>query len=83
MPLTDVMIKSFNRKMLATSMRTSLMVFDTKSDRLKETASHTLSPLQLVAGSDRRIHHGINMARSAISLLESQVTQDVVFLTLT
>ena len=33
---------------------------------LKDTATHTLSPLQLVAGSDRRIHHGINQARNAI-----------------
>ena len=33
---------------------------------LKNTATHTLSPLQLVAGNDRRIHHGINMARNAI-----------------
>ena len=33
---------------------------------LKDTATHTLSPVQLVAGSDRRIHHGINMARDAI-----------------
>ena len=33
---------------------------------LKNTATHTLCPLQLVAGSDRRIHHGINMARNAI-----------------
>ena len=33
---------------------------------LKKTATHSLSPLQLVAGSDRRIHHGINMARNAI-----------------
>ena len=33
---------------------------------LKETATHTLSHLQLVAGNDRRIHHGINMARNAI-----------------
>ena len=30
------------------------------------TATHTLSPIQLVAGSDRRIHHGINLARDAI-----------------
>ena len=29
----------------------------------KKTATHTLSPLQLVAGDDRRIHHGINFAR--------------------
>ena len=35
---------------------------------LKNTATHTLSHLQFVAGSDRRIHHGINMARNAISV---------------
>ena len=34
--------------------------------KLKKTISHTLSPLQLVAGEDRRIHHGINLARDAI-----------------
>ena len=33
---------------------------------LKEFATHTLSPLQLVAGSDRKIQHGINKARNAI-----------------
>ena len=32
-----------------------------------DTATHTLSPVQLVAGSDRRIHHGINLARDAIN----------------
>ena len=37
-----------------------------EAKRLKDTATHTLSPLQLVAGSDRRIHHGINLARNAI-----------------
>ena len=34
--------------------------------RFHQTATHTLSPLQLVAGSDRRIHHGICRARDAI-----------------
>ena len=34
--------------------------------RFGKTATHTLSPVQLVAGSDRRIHHGINLARDAI-----------------
>ena len=34
--------------------------------RFKDTATITLSPLQLVAGDDRRIHHGINLARDAI-----------------
>ena len=33
---------------------------------MKKTLTHTLSPLQLVAGEDRRIHHGINLARDAI-----------------
>ena len=34
--------------------------------RMKKTLTHTLSHLQLVAGDDRRIHHGINLARDAI-----------------
>ena len=34
--------------------------------KLKKTLTHTLSSLQLVAGDDRRIHHGINLARDAI-----------------
>ena len=33
---------------------------------MKEVATHTLSHLQLVAGNNRRIHHGINLARNAI-----------------
>ena len=37
-----------------------------ESARFKETATRTLSPFQLVAGDDRRIHHGINLARDAI-----------------
>ena len=31
-----------------------------------ETVTHTISPIQIVAGSDRRIHHGINLARDTI-----------------
>ena len=37
-----------------------------ESRRFKKTATWTLSPHQLVAGDDRRIHHGINLARDAI-----------------
>ena len=37
-----------------------------ESARFKKTATRTLSPYQLVAGDDRRIHHGINLARDAI-----------------
>ena len=37
-----------------------------QSRRFKKTATRTLSPYQLVAGDDRRIHHGINLARDAI-----------------
>jgi hypothetical protein len=34
--------------------------------KFKKTATHSVSSLQLVAGEDRRIHHGINFARNAI-----------------
>ena len=37
-----------------------------ENNRFKKVATHTLSPAQLSAGSDRRIHHGINKARDAI-----------------
>ena len=37
-----------------------------EASHFKKVATHTLSHLQLVAGDDRRIHHGINMARNAI-----------------
>ena len=37
-----------------------------EAKRFGNTATHTLSPIQLVAGSDRRIHHGINLARDTI-----------------
>ena len=37
-----------------------------EASHFKDVATHTLSHLQLVAGDDRRIHHGINMARNAI-----------------
>ena len=39
--------------------------------RFKHTTTRTLSPLQLVAGDDRRIHHGINLARDAIQASSS------------
>ena len=38
-----------------------------EADKFKQTFTHTLSPYQLVAGSDRRIHHGINKARDCIN----------------
>ena len=38
--------------------------------RLKKTVTRTLSPYQLVAGDDRQIHHGINLARDAILAVE-------------
>ena len=34
--------------------------------KFKKTVTHSLSPLQVVAGEDRRIHQGINCARNAI-----------------
>ena len=38
-----------------------------ESRRFRKTVTITLSPYQLVAGNDRRIHHGINLARDAIN----------------
>ena len=40
-----------------------------EAKRFGETATHSLSHPQLVAGDDRRIHHGINMARDAIQVV--------------
>ena len=37
-----------------------------EASRFKKTITRTLSPNQLVAGEDRRIHHGIAKARNAI-----------------
>ena len=37
-----------------------------EAGRMKPMLTHTLSHLQLVAGKDRRIFHGINLARDAI-----------------
>ena len=37
-----------------------------EAKRFGDTATYSLSPVQLVAGDDRRIHHGINLARDAI-----------------
>ena len=34
--------------------------------RMRKTMKRTVSPLQLVAGDDRRLHHGIALARDAI-----------------
>ena len=37
-----------------------------EAKRLRKVMTHTVSHLQLVAGEDRRIHHGIALARDAI-----------------
>ena len=42
------------------------VVTGVEAKRFHSTATHSLSPLQLVAGSDRRIQHGICRARDAI-----------------
>ena len=36
------------------------------AERFKNTFTHTLSPMQMVAGDDRRIHHMINKARDCV-----------------
>ena len=38
-----------------------------EAKHLNSVSTHTLSHLQLVSGNDRRIHHGINLARDAIN----------------
>ena len=37
-----------------------------EAKRIRITMKHTVSPLQLVVGDDRRLHHGIALARDAI-----------------
>ena len=37
-----------------------------EAKRFKEVSTHTLSNHQLVSGDNRRIHHGVNLARDAI-----------------
>ena len=45
-----------------------------EADLFKQTFTHTLSPYQLVAGKDRRIHHGINKARDCINAVSRTKT---------
>jgi hypothetical protein len=64
--------KKVNSLLPSDKRRISLMNSDFKivtgleASRFRKTQTHTLSPLQLVAGDDRRIHHGINKARDCI-----------------
>ena len=64
--------KKMNSLLPSDKRRISLMNADFKfvtgleASRFRRTQTHTLSPLQLVAGDDRRIHHGINKARDCI-----------------
>ena len=46
------------------------VVTGVEAKRFGKTATHSLSPSQLVAGTDRRIHHGINLARDAIHAVQ-------------
>ena len=45
-----------------------------EAKRFKSTMNHTVSPLQLVAGDDRRINHGIGKARDAIQAVSRTKT---------
>ena len=64
--------KKLGSILLKDKRRISLLNSDFKiatgieAGRLKKTITGTLSHLQLVAGDDRRIHHGIAKARNAI-----------------
>ena len=42
-----------------------------EAKRLRQTMSHTISPQQLVTGGDRRISHGVALARDAINAAAS------------
>ena len=50
------------------------VVTGVEAKRFHSTATHSLSPLQLVAGSDRRIQHGICRARDAIQAVSKSKT---------
>ena len=43
------------------------LVAGMEAELIKQTTNHTLSPVQLVVGYDRRIHFGINKARDCIN----------------
>ena len=64
--------KKINSLLPSDKRRISLMNADYKivtgleASRFRKTQNHTLSPIQLNAGDDRRIHHGINKARDCI-----------------
>ena len=45
-----------------------------EASRLRHTMSHTISPHQLVTGGDRRISHGVALARDAINAAASLKT---------
>ena len=48
------------------------IVTGVEAKRFGQTATHSLSEFQLVAGSNRRIHHGIGLARDAILKAEEK-----------
>ena len=56
--------KKKNSLKAADKRKISLLNSDLKL--LRSTMTRTVSPHQLVAGSDRRLHHGIALARDAI-----------------
>ena len=48
------------------------LIIAVEAKEFKSTFDHTLSKFQLVAGLDRRIHHGINKARDCIHLVSKK-----------
>ena len=46
----------------------SLLMTGVEAARVRSTMSRTISPLQLVTGGDKRISHGVAMARDAIHI---------------
>ena len=60
-------IKASDKRRLSLLNSDFKVITGLENNRFKKTATHTLSHCQLAAGDDRRIHHGINTARDAIT----------------
>jgi hypothetical protein len=71
-PRTSLMPKKHKSIQPKDKRKISLLNVDFKTmtgidaKRMRKVMPHTVSPLQLVGGGDRRIHHGIALARDAI-----------------
>ena len=65
-PKKPLSIKPEDKRKISLLNSDFKLITGIESKRFKKVATHTLSSKQLVAGDNRRIHHGINSARDAI-----------------